>query len=421
MVVLVLGANGFIGSAVAAALRVAGHRVVEGVRASGGVLRENTIAVDFTRDFDAAAWRPRLRGVDAVINAVGILRERGVQTFDALHVRAPRALFAACVDAGVARVLQVSALGADEHATSDYHVSKRQADEFLAAQPISSVIVQPSLVYGPGGESAQLFDTLASLPWIPLPGNGLQRIQPIYIDDLVACIVALLEREQWRTGRIALVGPEPTTVRDYLAALGRALGRARFRFVQIPYPWVRAFASLGRMTRAALLDHETLAMLERGNIADVAQTQRILGAPPRPIAHFIPRAVAPMALRYAQLNWLLPLLRVAIAAMWIVTGIVSVAVYPVSDSYALLARTGITGTFATGALVSAALLDIALGIATLLAPSRSLWWSQITLILAYTLIISVWLPEFWAHPYGPVLKNVPILAALLLLACVEKR
>ncbi|MGZ8993289.1 MAG: SDR family oxidoreductase, partial [Burkholderiaceae bacterium] len=361
MVVLVTGASGFIGSAVVDALRAAGHRVIKGTHRQNATSDADTVAVDFTRDFDPAAWRGRLRGVDAVVNAVGILREQGHQTFDALHVRAPRALFAACVDAGVKRVVQISALGSDENATSAYHISKRRADEFLAAQSISSVIVQPSLVYGPGGESARLFDTLASLPWIPLPGDGMQRIQPIHLDDLVACIVTLLERDRWRTGRIALVGAEPTTLRDYLASLGRALGRSRIRFLQIPYSWVRAAASLGKVMPGALLDNETLAMLERGNVADVADTQRILGATPRPIANFVPRRVASIARRHAQLNWLLPLLRLTIAAMWIVTGIVSIAVYPVSDSYALLARTGLTGTFATAALISAAVLDIALG------------------------------------------------------------
>jgi hypothetical protein len=123
----------------------------------------------------------------------------------------------------------------------------------------------------------------------------------------------------------------------------------------------------------------------------------------------------------AKLGWLLPVLRVAVAAMWIVTGIVSLAVFPVADSYALLARTGITGRLAPIALGGAALLDIALGIASLVARRKRVWWAQIALIIVYTLIITLWLPEFWAHPYGPVLKNLPILAALLLLAQLEER
>ena len=107
--------------------------------------------------------------------------------------------------------------------------------------------------------------------------------------------------------------------------------------------------------------------------------------------------------------------------MWIVTGFVSLAVYPVADSYVLLARTGITGRAAPLALGGAALLDIALGIASLALRRRWVWWAQIALILGYTFVITWRLPEFWAHPYGPILKNVPILAALLLLAHVEER
>ena len=72
-------------------------------------------------------------------------------------------------------------------------------------------------------------------------------------------------------------------------------------------------------------------------------------------------------------------------------------------------------------LAGAAAIDIALGIATLVARSRWLWRFQIAIIVAYTAIISVGLPEFWAHPFGPVLKNLPILAALLLLLQLEDR
>ena len=419
MVVFITGASGFIGRAVVIALRAEGHRVVEGRRGRGSGVPGDVIKVDFTRDFDPEIWRPRLIGVDAVVNAVGIIRQRGTQTFDALHFRAPRALFAACIEAGVSRVIQLSALGADQHATSAYHRSKLRADDFLAGLSVSSAIVQPSLVYGAGGESARLFNTLASLPLIPLPGSGSQRVQPIHIDDLVACVVALLERERWCTGRLPLVGPEAITLREYLGDLRQALGAPPARFINVPRAWVQAAATIGEVIPGVLLDKETWAMLERGNVADVSDTKRLLGAMPRSPKQFIVPSMAAPIRQQAYLNWLLPLLRLAIATMWIVTGIVSLAVYPLAESYVLLARTGITGTLATVALISSAALDLALGIATLVAPARALWWCQIALIIGYTAIISWYLPEFWAHPYGPVLKNLPILAALLLLAMLD--
>jgi uncharacterized protein YbjT (DUF2867 family) len=206
VVVFLTGASGFIGRHLSQALRAAGHRVITAVhrRPAGG---SESLEVDFTRDFDPALWRARLAGVDAIVNTVGLIRERGPMTFDAVHVRAPRAMFAAAAEVGVRRIVQFSALGADEQATSEYHVSKRRADDFLSSMPLSSVIVQPSLVYGRGGASARLFDTLASLPLVPLPDAGLQTIQPIHIDDLVTAVMALLDRESWRTGRVALVGP----------------------------------------------------------------------------------------------------------------------------------------------------------------------------------------------------------------------
>ncbi|HVF64003.1 MAG TPA: SDR family oxidoreductase, partial [Casimicrobiaceae bacterium] len=397
VVILITGATGFIGGATARALRERGHRVLAATRRRDNTYAE-TVEADFTRDVEPATWLPRLADVDVLVNTVGVLREQGRQTFDALHVRAPIALFSACVDAGVSRVIQLSALGADQHARSAYHVSKRAADDFLASLPISSAIVQPSLVYGPGGESARLFNTLASLPLIPLPGDGSQRVQPIHIDDVVACIVALVERSVPGRDRVALVGPQPVTLREYLAALSRNLGRPHPRFIEVPHVAIRFAAFVGTALKGALLDPETLAMLQRGNVADASDTVRLLGAVPRPITEFIALRDAAAIRQQAQLNWLLPLVRVMLAAMWIVTGIVSLAVYPIAESYALLARTGITGGFATVALVGSAALDIVFGVATLVAPSKLLWWSQIALIVGYTLIISVFLPEFWAHP-----------------------
>jgi hypothetical protein len=119
---------------------------------------------------------------------------------------------------------------------------------------------------------------------------------------------------------------------------------------------------------------------------------------------------------------LLPVLRVSIAILWIAAGIVSAGLFPVDESLALLARAGITGKLGYVALYGAALLDLALGAATLaLRRRRTLWLLQMLVILGYTAIITVALPEQWLHPYGPVVKNLPILAAILLLYSLEER
>ena len=125
---------------------------------------------------------------------------------------------------------------------------------------------------------------------------------------------------------------------------------------------------------------------------------------------------------HAELQWLLPLLRWSIALVWIWTGIVSLGLFPRADSLALLARTGITGVFANVALYAAAALDLVLGAATLLLRRRQwLWLAQFALILGYTIVITIKLPEFWLHPYGPILKNLPLLACIVLLYRLEDR
>lgn len=426
MVVLLTGASGFIGRHLVQALVASQHRVICASRHARH--SENpqirTIGADFTRDFDIDTWLPRVRDVDVVINAVGIIRERGAQTFEAIHERAPAALFAACAASQVRLVIQISALGADEHAQSAYHRSKKRADDFLSRLPVHAVIVQPSLVYGPGGTSARLFNTLASLPLIGLPGNGAQAIQPVHIDDLVAAIIALLDRPPTSGTRVALVGPRAITLRCFLGALRRAMGMGRARFVPMPIGFMRAAASAASRLPGSLLDAETLQMLERGNTASPAQITALLGHEPRAPKQFIARHDMRAERLQAQLGWLLPLLRVSIALVWIVTGIVSLGVYPVADSYALLARVGISGMLAPVMLYGAALLDLVFGIATLALHwrrRRLLWLAQIAVIVFYSIIISWRLPEFWLHPYGPLLKNLPMLAAIWLLLEVEER
>lgn len=426
MVILLTGASGFIGKHLAQALSAAGHEVVAATRQATNpapaVMR--TVSADFTKDFSEADWLPRLQGVDMVVNAVGIIREHGTQTFDAIHDRAPRALFAACAHSGVRRIIQISALGADAQAQSRYHLSKKAADDFLAGLPIASVIIQPSLVYGPGGTSARLFNLLASLPVIPLPGSGRQQIQPVHIDDLVEAVLAAVAQDLPRGTRLVVAGPQAMSLREFLAQLRAAMRFGRAQFLPMPNPLMRLGAAMGKWMPGALLDPETLQMLERGNVAsdeDNARLQALLGRAPRPVAQFIPSHYAPGARALAQSDWLLMVLRFSIALVWIVTGIVSLGLYPVEDSYALLARVGITGMLAPLMLYGAALLDLAFGIATLALKRRYwLWLAQLAVIGFYTAIITWKLPEFWLHPYGPLLKNLPMLAAIWLLFEWEK-
>ena len=390
MRVLVLGAGGFIGAHAAAALRSAGHEVIAG-------------RVDFARALKAEDWVPSLEGIDAVLNAVGILREEGGRSFNSVHYAAPRALFEACRAMGVRRVLQVSALGADEGARSRFHRSKRGADDFLAGLELDWAIVQPSLVFGEGGASARLFALLAALPFTPLPGDGRQRVQPIHIDDLTEVIVKLIGVPMRL--KLHAVGPREVTLREWLGLLRAQMGLGRPRFVEVP----RALVPL---------DRETLQMLERGNAGSAETVTRLLRRELRDPQAFVPPAQGRALAQRAKLDWLLPLLRASIGLVWIVSGVVSLGLYPVQDSLAMLARVGLASPIV---LYGAAVLDIALGVASFAVNRRWLWRLQIALILGYTALITVFLPELWLHPFGPVLKNLPMLAALVCLHELQGR
>jgi uncharacterized protein YbjT (DUF2867 family) len=423
MNIFLTGATGFIGGRLALALAARGHALTCGLRTARCAPRAcaQVRHVDFARDFEPAAWQPLLEGMEILVNAVGMIRERAGRMFEDVHVRAPVAMFAAARTAGVRRIIQISALGADAGARSAYHLSKRTADDYLAGLPVDWVVVQPSLVFGSGGASARLFTMLASLPWIPLPGQGDQRVQPIHVEDLVEALVALVESPQVQRRVVPLVGPAPLQLSDYLAALRGSLALGPARFVRVPGPLVAAAATLSGLFAGGLMDRDTLEMLDRGNTADPGPTTELLGRAPRPASRFVSADPAGAGVS-AQLAWLLPCLRWSVALVWIATAIVSVAGYPYAGSLELLARTGIPAGWAPITLYAAAALDLLLGIASVSRWRRpGLWLLQIAVILAYTLIITFRLPEFWLHPFGPVLKNLPMLAALVILYVMERR
>ncbi|HEX7892534.1 MAG TPA: SDR family oxidoreductase [Ramlibacter sp.] len=422
MRILLTGATGFIGRAVAQALGARGHTVLRVLRRPPAGAQD-TVQADFAAVPRQDWWVSRLAGVDAVVNAVGILREQGRQSFRALHTEAPAELFRACAAAGVGTVVQVSALGADDSAHTGYHLSKKAADDVLRGLPLRGAIVQPSLVYGPGGSSTALFDKLAVAPVLPFPAAGRMAVQPVHLDDVVAGIVRLVEAPPPRVETFAFAGSRPLQLREYLGELRQAMGERRRQWiVPMPAAWFRLGASIAGHVPGSMLDRDTAAMLLAGNATQQNALPQLLGRALLPPGDFIAPALRETARREAVLDLWLPVLRVALALMWIWTAIVSLGLYPVQDSYALLARVGLHGAIASIALYGAALLDLLLGVLTLAAPARwrrPVWLLQLALVAGYTVLVTFFLPEYWLHPYGPVTKNLPILATIALLWALE--
>ncbi|MBB1600817.1 hypothetical protein A9977_12290 [Variovorax sp. UMC13] len=426
MRVVIVGASGFLGHALADAFAREGEPLLCTSRDPGAaagaarwpVTHAAWLAVDLASVPDATFWMTHLRPGDVVINAAGILREHTAGDFDAVHHRAPAALFDACAACGVRLVVQVSALGAADDAASGYHRSKGLADRHLRGLQIASAIVRPSLVWGSEGASANLFAALAVLPVLALPEGGRQPLQPIHLDDVVAGVQALVRARPVGTRTVAFVGPAPVSFRGYLRDLRRQLGYCGgARVLPMPRGLFLAGASLAGRSRHSFLDAETAGMLLRGNAAPADDISRWLQRPPRAHRTFIAPADAEPLRQRAWLRWLAPLLRLSIAFVWIWTFVVSIGLYPRAQSLDLLAQVGAHGAWAELLLSAAALFDLSLGIGTLALPaalrSRLLWPLQLLLIGFYMAAITLTMPHFWLHPFGPLSKNLPMCAAIV--------
>jgi uncharacterized protein YbjT (DUF2867 family) len=432
MNVVIVGASGLLGNALAEAFARKGARLlctardpsVARARATWPQVRTRWLRADLAQVPPASFWMPHLLPGDVVVNAAGVLRERDPGEFDAVHHRAPAMLFDACDKIGVALVIQVSALGATPEATSAYHRTKGLADARLRQLRVASFIVQPSLVWDEEGASAQFFAALAVLPLLALPGGGRQLLQPVHLHDVVAGVLALLEARPSGSRTIAFVGPRPVTLRTYLTDLRRQLGyRSGPLLLRSPERLFRAVAMVAGLWRGSFLDADTAGMLLQGNAAPADDFTTCLGRPPVSYEHFVPVRSAASMRRSAWLVSLLPLLRVSVFLVWIWTFVVSIGLYPRDQSLALLARVGASGVWAEVLLDGAAIFDLALGIGTLALSARwrarVLWPLQLGLIAFYTLAISWAMPEFWLHPFGPLSKNLPMCAAIALLWAMD--
>lgn len=283
MKVFVCGASGFIGGAICQRLAADGHDVVRGVRTPR---LAGDVAIDFGKDIKPEAWTARLAGVDAVINAVGIIVETRGSRFDEVHHRVPAALFDACVRAGVKRVVQISALGADGGDTG-YFKSKFAADRSLMALPLQWTILRPSLVYGEDGDSSRMFRVVASMPIIPVPSLGAAAFQPVHVDDLAEAVSTCLRSDAASSRSMAVVGATSVSYRDMIETYRRAMGFGTGWYVTVPAFLMAASAWAAGFIPGAPLNPDTWRMLKAGSAGDSAPMTRLIGRRPKGVAEFI--------------------------------------------------------------------------------------------------------------------------------------
>lgn len=286
MKILICGATGFVGRHLTHSLQNAGHNVIRAVRRP----REpGDIAVNFGDDTSKEDWLPRLKGIDVVINAVGVLRDSPSTPMQKLHAETPVALFAACAETGVERIVHLSALGVDSGIDVPYFSTRLMTEHALHTLPakVRSLCLRPSVIYGDDGASAQMFRQLAKLPVHVLPMGGMQSMQPVHIDDICTAVTNWLANPGASSLTIDAVGSEATTMRGMLDSYREQLGRGPAWHVAMPAILVHLAARTGDFIPSSPLCSDTLTMLAVGNTASASQFSGLLGRPPRSYREFV--------------------------------------------------------------------------------------------------------------------------------------
>ncbi|MEL6666083.1 MAG: complex I NDUFA9 subunit family protein [Pseudomonadota bacterium] len=244
--VTIFGGSGFIGRYATRALVAKGYRVRVAVRRPHLAGEVRLAGAPGLVDIVQANVRNRpsidaaIEGADAVINLVGILYEKGAQSFEATQLEGAVNVAEACAAAGIGKLVHVSAIGADAEANADYAETKGKAETAIRDLVPSSVILRPSIVFGPEDEffnrfAAMTAHPIASIfPFLPAIGGGKTKVQPVYAGDVASALVQAVSSEESAGKTYELGGPSTYTFHELYEYICETVHRKRY---PLPMPF----------------------------------------------------------------------------------------------------------------------------------------------------------------------------------------
>lgn len=297
MKIMVLGGAGFIGRHAVAALLRQQYQVVVGSRHPANIQRRLRAAaalcqrrqVRFEQLGNPNQWRPLLSDIDAVINCVGILRERRGETYEAVHVEAPLALAQACAQKGI-RLIHVSALGLSHPHRSGFLRSKRRAEELLHDSGADYCLVRPSLLDGEGGFGAGWIRSLSRLPVHLIPYMAGGQIAATDVEDLGEALARLVEYPiDAAAGREArefdFGGLEHRDLADYMQSLRIAYAGKTAHRIRVPNLLARLASHVCDVLHFSPFSFGHWELLQKDNIPGINRLPELLGRPPRGVGY----------------------------------------------------------------------------------------------------------------------------------------